>query len=418
MKKISILFLSIAMMLNLTAIAFADETEVEAEVSVETETTVETEEGEMAEEMMPPKHMKDGEHRDGEKMHDKMHDKMKKKIKKRIFKDIKGHRFERGIEMLREEGILNGDTPDDENAEETTLRPDEPLNRAELAKILVEYLIENAPEVHADVLARVQAKLDAQEVCFEDLDADKWFAYHACVLKELEIVRGYKNEGNKGYIFRGGRNVTAAEAFKMIELVLNGTEGYEEGENEPWYKRNVEKMIEKGGVPETVVGFNTEMTRGQMADALVRLKKHKEGGKEKVREYLGEKRAVYLETTFEQFEEERFERRMERLQDKIERLEAELEEMEEMLDEMEEMEDEMDEDDMMDEDEMDEEDEDMEDEDEMDEEDEEDMEDEDEMDEDEEDDMEDEDEMDEDENDDMEDEDMEDEDDMEDGEEQ
>jgi cysteine-rich repeat protein len=114
------------------------------------------------------------------------------------FDDVKGHRFEWQILSFYSRGIVRG-YPDG------TFRPDQPINRAELLKILM-------------VAALGDAALSGDPVqCFTDFTPPaQWFWASACAAKERGIVSGYPDG-----TFRGEVQVNLAEALKMTLRAWN-----------------------------------------------------------------------------------------------------------------------------------------------------------------------------------------------------
>lgn len=105
-----------------------------------------------------------------------------------LFEDTKGSDYEESIEALAELGVING-------YEDGTYQPDEPVNRAELLKI---------------VFLALDEEISEERNCFSDVK-DEWFAPYVCQAKSLNIVEGYSDKK-----FRPEQKVNMAEAFKII----------------------------------------------------------------------------------------------------------------------------------------------------------------------------------------------------------
>jgi len=145
------------------------------------------------------------------------------------------------IKYLKDKNIVSGN-PDG------TFGPNNTINRAALAKILVE------------------AKYSGQATggnCFSDVK-DEWFAPYVCFAKEKGIVSGY-DDGT----FKPNNNVSFVEAAKMISVAL----GYNTGSSPtiPWYQMFVDILGTKKAIPTTIKGFNQQITRGEMAEIMYRL---------------------------------------------------------------------------------------------------------------------------------------------------
>ncbi len=109
--------------------------------------------------------------------------------KKPKFSDVADNPYQTNILRLAEIGIVNG-------YEDGTFRPLNSINRAELLKMVFEFLdqdIENYPGN-----------------CFKDVK-EQWFAPYVCRAKDLGIVNGYDD----GY-FRPEKQANMVEAMKII----------------------------------------------------------------------------------------------------------------------------------------------------------------------------------------------------------
>lgn len=154
------------------------------------------------------------------------------------------HLYYDAIMYIQEEGIVEG-YPDG------TYKPDITINRAEFTKIIVEAAV-GTPGA------------SIERHCFPDVDMeDDWFYMYVCFAKGKGWIHGYPD----GY-FRPGQPVNFAEAAK---IVVN-TFGYPVESIEPWYKPYVDVLDEKNVIPPTVVTFDQNITRGEMAEMIYRLK--------------------------------------------------------------------------------------------------------------------------------------------------
>ena len=126
----------------------------------------------------------------------------------------------RAIEYLRETRVMTGN-PDG------AFRPDAPLNRAELMKILVG---------HAE---------DVDGGCFPDVPADAWYAPFVCFAAGRGWVKGYPDG-----LFRPEMPVNGAEALKML-IESRGYEierfrGRVPDPADQWYQPYAETAIIRG----------------------------------------------------------------------------------------------------------------------------------------------------------------------------
>ncbi|MEK7672879.1 MAG: glycoside hydrolase domain-containing protein [Patescibacteria group bacterium] len=106
------------------------------------------------------------------------------------FTDIKDSEQKIAIDYLEAKGVIDGYA-------DGTFKPNNLINRAELAKILVE-----AADYNPDV--------DQYHSCFPDVKKE-WFARYICFAKEKGWVQGYPNN-----TFKPAQNVNRAEAMKML----------------------------------------------------------------------------------------------------------------------------------------------------------------------------------------------------------
>ena len=144
------------------------------------------------------------------------------------------------IEHVKTKNIIQG-------YDDGTFKPDKSINRAEFTKIVM------------------KATLPTEAVgsnCFPDV-RDQWFAKYVCNARSLGIIRGYP-DGN----FKPSNEINFVEASKIIV----NTFGYSVGSDDIWYKPFVEKLGEKKAIPITISAFNANITRGEMAEMVYRLK--------------------------------------------------------------------------------------------------------------------------------------------------
>jgi len=101
------------------------------------------------------------------------------------------------ISYLNESGVINGYS-------DGTFKPDDPINRAEVLKIILMGSSVEAPE-------------DFGEVTFPDFQKADWFARFVMKAKELGIVKGDDTDGT----FSPSRQVNKAEFLKMLLMANN-----------------------------------------------------------------------------------------------------------------------------------------------------------------------------------------------------
>jgi len=159
------------------------------------------------------------------------------------------------IEYLFNEDIVDG-------YDDGTFKPQEPINRAELLKILVESRVSDVPN---------------GEDCFADVLED-WYASYVCYAKDEGWVEGY-SDGS----FGPGKNINRAEAIAMLfKVYADDVDFSEPGEEEgpiyldvsesAWYANYLYTGREMGVlVSESYFYPENEITRGDMASALYHL---------------------------------------------------------------------------------------------------------------------------------------------------
>lgn len=158
--------------------------------------------------------------------------------------DIKGHHYEQAITSLYSRQIVQGD--DGKN----TFRPDDGINRAEITKIVVE------ASKPTEALSLYNTN------CFPDVPKDQWYTKYICYAKAKGWVKGF-TDGK----FRPAQNVTNFEGMKIAakSFDLQFTEGT------PWYSDLVNTLSADNLIPDTISKANANLTRGEMADLILRL---------------------------------------------------------------------------------------------------------------------------------------------------
>jgi len=154
------------------------------------------------------------------------------------------------IEFVQNEGIVAGYS-------DSTFRPDTTINRAELTKIIIE-----------SNFTKEEIENCNDRNNFSDVQSSDWFANYICLAKNKGIIAGY-SDGN----FRPATQVNFAEAAKII----SGAFGFEIGQDEIWYKPFVEQLDSRKAIPISITSFDKNITRGEMAEMIWRLRTGEEG---------------------------------------------------------------------------------------------------------------------------------------------
>jgi len=162
------------------------------------------------------------------------------------FSDTDGHENETAIYFLQNEGVLEGYA-------DGTFQPERSINRAEFVKILVG----TTSDFSETELKKCMTNY------FSDTDADAWYTQYLCYAKEKNIINGYADG-----TFQPKKLINFAEASKII---ANAQDLLTEENVEIWYKGFVEKLEENYAIPDSIKTFESNITRGQMAEILWRL---------------------------------------------------------------------------------------------------------------------------------------------------
>jgi len=161
------------------------------------------------------------------------------------FSDVpREHPHSEAIAYVEAEGIVSG-------YEDGTFRPEETINRVELVKILVESEYREEPA----------CSIDYQ---YTDTMKEAWYQRYIQVASCLEIVSGYPDGS-----FNPAAPVFVTEASKMI----SNTFGFEnKATSLTWYDNYVRNLSLRGALPTSIEMIGSELTRGQMAEMIYRLK--------------------------------------------------------------------------------------------------------------------------------------------------
>jgi len=144
------------------------------------------------------------------------------------------------IEFLAGKGIVQG-------YEDGTYRPVYKINRAEFLKIIL-------------TTARVYDLISDEIVgknCFKDVH-EEWFSQYICYAKDKGFISGYP-DGN----FMPAQNVNFVEASKIVAMILQIEVKAEYKES--WFQKYTQSLAEIDVIPRSIVTFNQEINRGEMA---------------------------------------------------------------------------------------------------------------------------------------------------------
>ncbi len=164
------------------------------------------------------------------------------------FADVSSsHPHHEAIAYVKSEGIVSG-YPDG------TFRPDASVNRVELLKILQEAEYPESPSC--------QKYYD-----YSDVDWSAWYGGYLQVASCLGIVEGYP-DGR----FGPGNSVKVTEGAKIISEAF--THEVDSDGASVWYYPYLDNLGDRRVIPRTITSVDGELTRGQMAEMIYRLKEN------------------------------------------------------------------------------------------------------------------------------------------------
>lgn len=145
-----------------------------------------------------------------------------------------------------------------------TYRPDDLINRAEFTKILVQ------AQAEASAIQACYDEVEPAHWSFSERMHSEWYAPFVCYAKKFGLIDGYPDGS-----FRPAANINFAEAAKILAKAF-GLEARTtilacDGEC-PWYRSYVLMLEMQSAIPTSITGFNQNITRGEMAEMIWRLK--------------------------------------------------------------------------------------------------------------------------------------------------
>lgn len=171
------------------------------------------------------------------------------------FTDVpKGHENYDAINYYRDAELFFGDDGEDGFAK--TFRPDDPVNRAELAAILYR------------VKAGKHSTLASSEFhdCFPDV-AQEWFAPYICWAKDMGHIEGYK-AGEKAGMYGPADNVTIGELLALVSRYNNWELPQVEQDDTAWYQGPMAYANNLNIIDNQT--FDKVATRGEVAEVMYR----------------------------------------------------------------------------------------------------------------------------------------------------
>lgn len=163
---------------------------------------------------------------------------------------------------LKNLGIIGG-YPDG------SFKPDNTINRAEFTKIVMGSI--STPAELEECMTHYMVESDYMVRLFFDVqfaavggNAPDWYFNYVCQAKKMSIIDGYPDG-----TFQPAREINFVEGAKIITRAVFGEEV---GTSEPWYKTYVLVLEEWNAIPTTITSFEKNLTRGEMAEIMYRLK--------------------------------------------------------------------------------------------------------------------------------------------------
>ena len=180
----------------------------------------------------------------------------------KVFTDVAANSpYNAALAYLKEQGIISGYA-------DGSFKPNNTINRAEFTKIIAG-AVSTETELN-DCMANYASQNSYMATVFTDVafamvggNEPDWFFNYVCVAKQKGFVGGYKDGS-----FKPSQNINFVEAAKIITAAL----GYKTSTTTPWYKTYVDQLDAKNAIPTTIKSFNQNITRGEMAEMMYRLK--------------------------------------------------------------------------------------------------------------------------------------------------
>lgn len=147
----------------------------------------------------------------------------------------------KAINYLKENKVVEGYS-------DGTFKPGNKINRAEFLKIVME----------------AAGKTPEGKDCYKDVK-NVWYSGYVCAATQSKLVKGY-DDGT----FKPEKEINFAEASKIIANVM--ALEIPADDSGVWYKPYVQALTDKAAIPQDIAGFNYNITRGQMAEMVWRIK--------------------------------------------------------------------------------------------------------------------------------------------------
>lgn len=152
-----------------------------------------------------------------------------------------------------------------------SFKPNATINRAEFTKIVVGA---SPGFVNNGLCGETFAKPDGTSTdMFTDIHTmnnNDWYFDYVCYAFVSKWINGYPDG-----TFRPASNINFVEAAKIISNALIGVNDNSPGPGapvQPWYQDYVQTLADRKAIPRDIKYFSQDITRGQMAEIIYRLK--------------------------------------------------------------------------------------------------------------------------------------------------
>jgi len=180
----------------------------------------------------------------------------------KVFTDVSSTSpYFKALTYLKENKIVSGYT-------DGSFKPNNTINRAEFIKIVAGAIISQT-EID-NCASHYTAKNSYMSTVFKDVtfamvggNEPAWYFNYVCAAKFRGFISGYSDN-----TFRPTQNINFAEAAKILANAF----AYSVNSTTPWYKPYVQQLEYKNAIPTTIKYFNQNITRGEMAEIIWRLK--------------------------------------------------------------------------------------------------------------------------------------------------
>ena len=133
-----------------------------------------------------------------------------------------------------------------------SFRPDNPINRVEFLKIIIE------TTMHQDAIALC----NTENYRFSDTATDTWYSPYICMGKSTGIIGGYADGS-----FKPASEINFVEAAKIINIAYDQPAS----SSDVWYEDYVEYLGDLDAIPTSISSFDKKITRGEMAEMIYRI---------------------------------------------------------------------------------------------------------------------------------------------------